>query len=93
MSDMAEIMDLAGEGRRFLLLAGVAASRLTPILQMTPFLGGRVMGTTARGALVFSLAVFLVPWLSAHAPPGEMDAAALTPIIVKEALLGTLFGF
>ena len=93
LSDMADVIAFAGDGRRFLLLTGVAVARLTPIFQITPFLGGKIMGTVARGALGFSLAAFLVPWLAAHAPPGEMGAAELTPIIVKEALLGTVFGF
>lgn len=93
MSGMAEIIELAGEGRRFLLLIAVAMARLTPIFQITPFLGGRHMGTVVRGAVAFSLAAFLSFWLDEHIPAEGMNASLLMPIIIKEALLGTLFGF
>ena len=91
-SGLAAIIEMGGEGRRLLLLIGVAMARLVPVLQIVPFLGGRHLSATVRGAIGFSLALFLAPWLGVHAPEG-MDAVGLLPIIIKEALLGTLFGF
>ncbi|MCC8191014.1 MAG: type III secretion system export apparatus subunit SctT [Planctomycetes bacterium] len=90
---MAGFFEFAEDGRRFLLLVSVAMARLTPVFQITPFLGGRHLGTVARGTLAFSLALFLSSWLAAHAPAEAMGIGQLLPILIKEALLGTLFGF
>ena len=91
-SGLATIIEMGGEGRRLLFLIGVAMARLVPVMQIVPFLGGRHISGTVRGAIGFSLALFLAPWLGVHAPEG-MDAINILPVLIKEACLGTLFGF
>ena len=90
---MGDLLEAGEAARRFLWLTGLAMARLTPVFQIVPFLGGRHLGTIARGSFSLSIAMFLVPWLDRGAdrlPAGLMDAL---PLLAKETALGTLFGF
>lgn len=89
---MQTLLDAVGDVRQFFWLTGLAMARLTPIFQMVPFLGGRHLSGLIRNSFAFALALFLRPWLAANLPPGELDMTAMTPLLAKEVLLGTLFG-
>jgi type III secretion protein T len=90
---MGDLLATGEAARRFLWLAGLAMARLTPVFQIVPFLGGRHLGTVARGSLSLSMAMFLVPWLAqgTNSPPSGLLEAL--PLLAKEMALGTLFGF
>ena len=92
---MGALFELGGEARQFLWLIALAMARLTPVFQIVPFLGGRHLTALTRNSIAFALAVFLHPWLAAHAPaggamPGFSEAV---PLLAKEVALGTFFGF
>ncbi len=90
---MEELLAAGGEARRYLWLVSVAMARLVPVFQVVPFLGGRHLTAVTRNGLALALALFLAPWLSAHAPEGPDGAARTAALLAKEVVLGTLFGF
>ena len=92
---MRDILVVGGEARQFLWLVGLAMARLTPVFQVVPFLGGRHLTTLTRNSLALALAMFLQPWLAARAPAvlGMPGFAEVVPLLAKEVVLGTIFGF
>jgi type III secretion protein T len=78
--------------KEFFWVVGLAMARLSPIFQITPFLGGRHLTALTRNAMAMGLAVFLSPWMLARNPHGGVpDFGDVLPLLAKEVVLGTVF--
>ena len=67
--------------------------RIVPCISMAPFLGGKSVPNPIKMGLGVSITLLFLPHLLAISPaPVERDATFMI-LMLKEALLGSLFGF
>lgn len=87
-------LDPAAPGDAALLTQLLALASLRPLvaLSLLPLFGRRTLPLFARGALTLSLTLPLLPLLAADAPDAALVPAEFVALLLKEALLGLLFG-
>ena len=80
---------------RAILLWALVAARVTPIVLLVPYLGGKAVPQTVRMALTIALTGLVYPlvWSSGAADQLPDGALILTVLLIKELLLGFTFGF
>ncbi len=67
--------------------------RITPIIIMAPFLGGRLLPTPTKVGFSVFLAILLLPFLVPLSMTDLTIGFPLVPLCLKELLIGTIFGF
>ncbi|MEM1347935.1 MAG: flagellar biosynthetic protein FliR [Myxococcota bacterium] len=80
---------------RAIVLAALVAARMAPIVQFAPFLGGKATPQTVKIGLILTLTMLVYPlvWSTGAADMLTMNALVLTTLLLKETLLGVMFGF
>ena len=78
-----------------ILLAGLVAARLVPVVQLVPFLGGKAVPAQVKMALALALTVLVYPvvWTGGAArrlPGAPVEVAGL---LIKEVAVGLMIGF
>src|SRR3954470_990388 len=77
----------------FVMLFGLALTRLAAAIALTPFLGGR----SASGRIKIGLAVVITVLLYRSVTPasivGDMNAVRFLCLLIKEAVIGATLGF
>ena len=85
-------MDTA-ELRQWLLTYSVALPRLLLALTTLPLLRRQVLPGLTRNAVVFALAVLVLPVAAAGLPAAQPSPAWLLGIMLKEAFIGLVIGY
>ena len=91
MTDWLTALGLA-EHRDAAMAVGLGAARLTALVWLAPFLGGRWSPTPARLAVALALAVVCAPVLAAAGPLPD-DRLLLLALMLKEVAVGLALGF
>jgi flagellar biosynthetic protein FliR len=75
-----------------LFVLGMA--RWAPVFALTPFLGGKLVPNTIKLSLSVSMALWLLPGLSARAPsPLQISEVTWWALLIKEVILGFALAF
>ena len=80
---------------RAILLWALISARLLPIVQLTPYLGGKATPQSVKMALTIALTALVYPviWSTGSADQLPNGAFNLSMLLFKELFLGILFGF
>ena len=80
---------------RAILLWALISARLLPIVQLTPYLGGKATPQSVKMALTIALTALVYPviWSTGSADQLPDGAFNLSMLLFKELFLGVLFGF
>lgn len=78
-----------------ILLAGLVAARMMPVVQLVPYMGGKAVPAQVKMGLALALTVLVYPavWSSgaaAQLPEGPLEVAGL---LIKELGVGVMIGF
>lgn len=78
---------------RAILLAGLVCARMTPLVMLVPFLGGKAAPAQVKVGLALMLTVLVYPsvWLGASTTPESPVIVAA--LLVKELGVGAMLGF
>lgn len=82
-----------GELRQWLLIYSVALPRLLLALTTLPLLRRQVLPGLTRNAVIFTLAVLVLPVAAAGLPVAQPSPAWLLGIMLKEAFIGLVIGY
>lgn len=79
----------------FLVLAGLAFSRLLSFLAVVPFFGGTAVPSRIKVATAIAFVIILFPSLEAVSPPSDVNFGVITftALLVKESFVGFTLGF
>lgn len=80
---------------RAIMLYALVAARIAPIVLLVPYLGGKAVPQTVKMGLVLALTVLIYPaiWASGAADALPGGWVSMFFLVIKELLLGFLFGF
>ena len=80
---------------RAILLWALISARLLPIVQLTPYLGGKSVPQSVKLALTIALTALVYPviWSTGSSELLPQGAFDLSLLLFKELFLGVLFGF
>ncbi len=78
---------------RLTVVFALLLARTLPIVELTPFLGGRAAPRPVKIAVAMMLAVAFAPTLIVEITLERLDALTLALLIGKEALVGLTLGF
>jgi len=80
---------------RAIVLGALVAARMAPIVQFTPFLGGKATPQTVKLGLIGALTMLVYPlvWSTGAADALTLSPLVITTLLIKETLLGVMFGF
>jgi flagellar biosynthetic protein FliR len=98
MDLLAELQHLLGtlgfhvSIQAFLVLFGLALTRIATAVTLTPFLGGQAVGPNIKVGLSVAMTVVLLPGLSVQQQP-EISVPAFVALMIKEAMIGVTIGF
>ncbi len=67
--------------------------RMAPIVGITPFLGAKLIPTSARAGLALALAAVFLPYALYVNPDFNLSDNAFLALAFKEAAIGTMIGF
>lgn len=78
-----------------ILLWALVAARLGPIVQLVPYMGGKAVPQMVKVALTIALTVLIYPlvWSTDALSTLPSGALEITALLLKELLLGVMFGF
>lgn len=87
LADLARQLELSG-----ILLAGVLVlSRVSPLIVLTPFLGGPTLSAAVRTVAALAVAAAVFP-AAFDDPLENIDAGVFLVLMLKEAVVGTCLG-
>lgn len=75
----------------FLVVFGLAFTRIITAISLTPFLGGQSVVSNIKIGLAVVITVIIFPALDVGPAPGNV--ALLIGLLLKEAIIGTIAGF
>ncbi|MFB6372183.1 MAG: flagellar biosynthetic protein FliR [Bradymonadaceae bacterium] len=76
-----------------ILLAGLVMARLTPIVLLVPFLGGKAAPSQVKIGLALVLTVLVYPSVWVASPTVPTSAIVIGGLVVKEVAVGLMLGF
>jgi flagellar biosynthesis protein FliR len=76
----------------FLVVFGLAFTRIVTAISLTPFLGGQVVVSNIKVGLAVLMTVLILPGINAAEPPST-NVLMLVALLIKEAMIGTIAGF
>lgn len=76
----------------FLVVFGLAFTRIVTAISLTPFLGGQAVVSNIKVGLAVVITAIIFPGIDAQNPPST-NVILLLALLVKEAIIGTIAGF
>ncbi len=80
---------------RAILLWALVTARVVPIVQVVPYMGGKALPQTVKLGLAVALTAMIYPAMAATGAADQLPDGALAwiTLLIKEVLLGVMFGF
>ncbi len=76
----------------FLVVFGLAFTRIVTAISLTPFLGGQAVISNIKVGLAVVITAIIFPGINVQQPPST-NVMLLVALLIKEAMIGTIAGF
>jgi flagellar biosynthesis protein FliR len=76
----------------FLVVFGLAFTRIVAAISLTPFLGGQTVASNIKVGLAVVITAIIFPGLAVQDPP-PANVILIVALLLKEAIIGTITGF
>lgn len=95
MNELLHNPDLHKGIESAITLAALVTARIAPIVQLVPFLGGKALPQQVKMGISIAITILIFPiiWSTGAADTLPQSSFAITMLILKELLLGVMFGF
>ena len=92
LNRIVHTLGFQGDVTQFLVLFGLAMSRVATAIVLAPFLGGPSVPAKVKIGLAVIVVAVLYPGIIAAAPAPALNAVLLIGLLVKEVLVGATLG-
>lgn len=96
MSSPLDLFDASAQDalNRAILLAALVMARVSPVVQLVPYLGGKAVPTQVKAGLSLALAALVYPimWQSGAADQLPSGALVIAALVLKEVMVGAMLG-